>query len=148
MGTHPAPSFANIYLARRIDEQIRKLALKYGNNGQSALQAFKRFLDDLFQIFKGTTKQIHQFIEEVNPIPPTLKFTISHTMITHVPDCDKCECEPLTSIPFLDTCLSIKNGKIEVDRYRKKTDRNQYMDQNTDQMSRFFSFSSDVNIIC
>ena len=51
MGIHPAPSFANIYLARRLDEAIRAIAEKYGQNGQSALQIFKRFLDDLFQIF-------------------------------------------------------------------------------------------------
>ena len=30
MGIHPAPSFANIYLARRIDKAIRQLEFKYG----------------------------------------------------------------------------------------------------------------------
>ena len=53
MGIHPAPSFANIYLARRLDEAIRAIAEKYGENGQTAFQMFKHFLDDLFQIFKA-----------------------------------------------------------------------------------------------
>ena len=37
MGIHPAPSYANIYLVRRIDSEIRKLAQKYCENGASAL---------------------------------------------------------------------------------------------------------------
>ena len=36
IGIHPALSFANIYLARRIDTEIIKLGLKYGRNGKSA----------------------------------------------------------------------------------------------------------------
>ena len=32
-----------------------------------------------------------------------------------------------TSIPFLDTSLKIENGKIDIDLYKKKTDRNQYL---------------------
>ena len=60
MGIHPAPSFANNYLARRLDNIIRELSQKYGENNESAFKIFKRFLDDLFQIFIGTTKQLHQ----------------------------------------------------------------------------------------
>ena len=30
MGIHPAPSFANIYLAKRIDSEIKIIAQKYG----------------------------------------------------------------------------------------------------------------------
>ena len=127
MGIHPAPSFANIYLARRLDRAIRTIAEKYGENGSSAFQIFKRFLDDLFQIFKGTTKQLHKMYEEINNIHPTLKFTLTHTTIESEPEEDRCNCEPLKSIPFLDTSLSIENGKIEIDLYRKKTDRNQYL---------------------
>ena len=57
MGIHPAPSFANIYLAKRIDSEIKIIAQKYGENGRSALQLFKRFMDDLIQLFKGTAAQ-------------------------------------------------------------------------------------------
>ena len=87
----------------------------------------KRFLDDLFQIYEGTTKQLHQIYDEINQLHPTLKFTMEHTSIPNEPKEDRCDCEFKSSIPFLDTSLSLENGKIEIDLYRKKTDRNQYI---------------------
>ena len=127
MGIHPAPSFANIYLAKRIDKLITELEYKYGENNKSAIQIFKRFLDDIFQIFTGTTKQIHELYDEINKIYPTLKFTMIHTSIEDKPIEDKCECEFTSSIPFLDTSLSIIDGHIDMDLYKKKMDRNQYL---------------------
>ena len=127
MGVHPAPDYANIYLARRIDQQIRELAQKYGQNGGSALSLLLRFLDDIFSIFHGTTKQLHEFFEEVNCIHPTLKFTMSHTAVESEAAEDKCNCQVKNSIPFLDISCSIENGKIRTDLYKKETDRNQYL---------------------
>ena len=40
---------------------------------------------------------------------------------------DRCESQPLESILFLDTLLSLRNRRISVDLYRKPTDRNQYL---------------------
>ena len=65
MGTHPAPSYANIYLARRLDDKIENLGRKYGSNGKSAWLLFKRFLDDLI-------KQHHIIFNEMNHLHPTL----------------------------------------------------------------------------
>ena len=124
MGIHPAPSFANIYLARRLDEAIKNIGLKYGQNNKSVFRILKRFLDDLFQIFEGTSKQLHQIYDEINKLHPTLKFTMEHTSIPDEPKEDRCDCEYKSSIPFLDTSLSLENGKVEIDLYRKKTDRN------------------------
>ena len=79
MGIHPAPPpFANIYLARRIDKQIHILAHKYGKNGKSSIIMMKRFLDDMFKIFRGTSKQLHMLLDDMNKIHPTLKFTMTH----------------------------------------------------------------------
>ena len=125
MGIHPAPSFANIYLAKRIDNELTRLASKYDKNGESAMQIFKRFLDDIFQIFKGTTKQLHELFEEINKLHPTLKLTMAHTTVKDEPMEYRCNCEPCDSIPFLYTSISIENGRIEVDLYKKETDRNQ-----------------------
>ena len=69
MGIHPAPSFVNIYLAKRIDEEIVRLGFKYGKNGISAFKMIKRFLDDLFHIFVGTSKQLHKLYDEINKNP-------------------------------------------------------------------------------
>ena len=52
---------------------------------------------------------------------------MSHTSIEGESPENKCDCEPISSIPFLDTECSIKNGKIETALYRKPTDRNQYL---------------------
>ena len=37
---------------------------------------------------------------------------------------EKCDCDNKTSIPFLDTSLSIENSEIVVDLYKKPTDKN------------------------
>ena len=48
MGTKPAPPFANIFMAKNIDNKIRKVAEKYMENGEIPLKFMKRFLDDIF----------------------------------------------------------------------------------------------------
>ena len=52
---------------------------------------------------------------------------MKHTTSEHEDEQDICDCPPTQSIPFLDTSLSIENGQIEVDLYRKPSDRNQYL---------------------
>ena len=78
MAPHPTPSYANLYLARRIDQYISELGYKYGENGMSAFLMFKRFLDDIFQIFKGTTKQLHKLFSDMNKIHPTPIYNNAH----------------------------------------------------------------------
>ena len=72
MGTPPAPSYANT-MAQIIYEKITE------TNQKSALKLLKRFLDDIFQIFIGTSKQLHEFFVDINEIHPTLMFTMTHT---------------------------------------------------------------------
>ena len=45
MGTRPAPSYANIFMAKKIDPVIKDLANRIDND---PLCFFKRFLDDIF----------------------------------------------------------------------------------------------------
>ena len=52
-----------------------------GTNGESAFKIFKRSLDDLFQVFIGTTKQLHEIFKAIIHIHPTLKFTMVHTSV-------------------------------------------------------------------
>ena len=40
---------------------------------------------------------------------------------------NQCDCETKISIPFLDTSISIENGKLMADLYKKPTDKNQYL---------------------
>ena len=131
MGTRPAVSYANIFMARRIDNKITSLATQL-NEGNNPLLCFKRFLDDIFTIYTGTLENLHKFLEEINNIHPTIKFTMNHTTPSFPPSDDPappppCACCTETSLPFLDTSCSIRNNKIILDLYRKPTDRNQYL---------------------
>ena len=115
-------------MARRMDSEIIKLTIKHGE-GTFPIRMFKRFLDDIVMLWCGTVDSLHSFIKEINTIIPSIQFTLSHTfLVTDLEDTtNPCKCERTTSISFLDTSLSISNGKVEVDLYRKPTDRNQYL---------------------
>ena len=122
MGASPIPDYADIFMDI-IDKQIKIAATK----GKGALKLLKRFLDDLFLIFKGTTKELHLLLDRINQINPSIQFTMKHTTRKSEEAQDKCSCEELKAIPFLDTLCSIEKGKIEIDLYKKSTDKNQYL---------------------
>ena len=128
MGTKPAPDYANVFLAKKVDKRFWEIAKKYQENGIIPMKSMKRFLDDIFLIFLGSIEKLHAFFHEINQIHPTIKFTMAHTTPKH--DLMKpsvCQCPQIEAIPFLDTLCQIKNGKISTDLYRKPTDRNQYL---------------------
>ena len=93
---------------------------KYEENGKSAFIIVKRFLDDIFKIFKGTSTDLHNLFEEMNQIHLSLKFTLAHTTPEEELEEDKYDCNKGASLPFLDTLLSIKNGRIEVDLHKER----------------------------
>ena len=130
MGTRPAVSYANIFMARRIDKKILSLAAQLQDE-KNPLLCFKRFLDDIFTIYTGTLENLHNFLEELNKIHPTIKFTMNHTTPYSHSDnpapLPTCACCTGNTLPFLDTACSISEKKIIVDLYRKPTDRNQYL---------------------
>ena len=127
MGQRPIPSLANIFMARRIDNKIKELSSKYSKDRNQALLLFKRFLDDIFMIFNGTTKQVHKLFDDINNIHPSIKLTMMHTSIESESQEDRCDCQYQERIPFLDTSCAIKNKKIDIDLYKKETDRNRYL---------------------
>ena len=61
MGQRQVPPYANIFMSQNIDPQIIERAKLYMKSGKSSLQFLKRFLDDLFSIWKGTSKDLHRF---------------------------------------------------------------------------------------
>ena len=103
---------------------IRLHKLRKINFEVNPIKFFKRFLDDIFIIFKGTNRKLHSFLNEINKISNSIKFTMEHTTRDK---CDECDCHDVTSIPFLDTQCQIENNKIIVDLYKKPTDRNMYL---------------------
>ena len=113
MGTRPAVSYANIFMARRIDDKIATLATQL-EDGKNPLLCLKRFLDDIFTIYSGSLENLHKFLEELNNIHPTIKFTMNHTTpFSSSPSSDNpvptpsCACCTGDSLPFLDTSCSI-----------------------------------------
>ena len=78
IGSNPAPPFANIFMAK-IDKEILRVAQKMKVEHNVTLEFLKRFLDDLFAIFIGSTKLLHKLWKENNKIHPSVNFTILHT---------------------------------------------------------------------
>ena len=153
MGSRPVPPYANIFMARFIDPKLLEKAKMFMKNGLYPIKFLKRFLNDLFLIWLGTTKSLHLYFEEINKIHPNIKFTMKHTTSRGETDDDRCSCQTEESIPFLDTSVKIKNDKLIVDLYKKATDRNQYLLTNSIHppdcfKSIPFSLALRINRIC
>lgn len=121
-------------MAKRIDKRIWQIMeeLERENNLQSPLLLLlKRFLDDLFLVLQGTTKQVHLLLKKINQIHTSIQFTMQHTQNKNEKEEDRCDCTPNDSVPYLDTLCSIKDGKIDIDLFRKECDRNQYLLQSS-----------------
>ena len=127
MGARPTPPYANIFMATKIDPEIHRIAEELGSDGSMSLRLLKRFLDDLFMIFIGNSKKLHEFFNKLNQIHPSIKLTMNHTKINNELEQTQWSCSPNSEIPFLDTSCSIENGKSVLDLYKKPTDRNQYL---------------------
>ena len=85
-------------------------------------------IDDIFILFRGSLDTLHAFLEDLNTIHPTIKFTMTHTVpYLKENNFTACSCDLSSSLAFLDTSCQISGGQIIVDLYRKPTDRNQYL---------------------
>ena len=100
MGTKAAPPYANLFMGRH-EETIREAFVW-------AIPFWKRFIDDIFLIFLGTTEQLQSMKDFMNNLHPTIKFTFEHS--TH-------------EISFLDMkILIVTDRKLSTTLYRKPTD--------------------------
>ena len=130
MGTISAPNTATLTMGKLIDPKLHQLALDIQGNFDP-ISALKRFLDDYFMLWTGGIQSLEEFLNEINNIHPTLKFTYNYTSpfpcyeTTDVPH--DCFCHTTRKIPFLDVEIEIKNDKLITDIYRKPTDRCQYL---------------------
>ena len=91
-----------------IDQQILNLAESLPS---SPISFYRRFLDDIFIIFEGSPENLHSFVKEINKIHPRIKFTMTHSTPENI-NSPGCECETTDDIPFLDTSIKIKDGKL------------------------------------
>ena len=100
MGGRYAPPYANLFMCR-IENRIHQ---EWSNN----IIFWKRFIDDIFFIFKGDINQLIQLQNFMNDIHVTIKFTFEQSR---------------TEIDFLDTHLSLSNNRITTLLFKKPTDR-------------------------
>ena len=106
----------------KIDELMKELTRNISNT--DPIRLYKRFLDAIFLVWKGSVPELQTFLEEINNLHPSIKFTAELTcpykcIIVGPHDCF---CRQTPSIPFLDTSVSIKDGKFFTDLYRKPCD--------------------------
>ena len=81
-------------------------------------------LDDIIMIFCGSYANLHNFIADINTIHPSIKFTLQHTKSNNHDDNENnCSCDQSDWVPYLDTSLSIRGGRINSDLYRKPSDK-------------------------
>ena len=80
-------------------------------------------------VWKGSVAELQEFLEAMNKLHPTIKFTAEFTspFSCQVQGPRDCFCHQTRSVPFLDNRVSVKNGKFSTDIYKKPTDRCQYL---------------------
>ena len=99
------PSYANLFLGF-----FEANALK---NAPFQPHTWLRYIDDIFMIWTEGLDNLKIFIDYLNNIHSTIKFTSSHSS---------------TNIPFLDVSVSLTNdGSISTDLYTKPTDKHLYI---------------------
>ena len=111
----------------KIDELMKELTRNISNT--DPIRLYKRFLDDIFLVWKGSVPELQTFLEEINNLHPSIKFTAELTCPykCNIVGPHDCFCHQTQSISFLDTSVSIKDGKFFTDLYRKPSDCCQYL---------------------
>ena len=112
IGKKHAPALCCLGAGKLEEEQIfpseifRSIVAKDNTTQDESDRFYKRFIDDMIAAMDGTEEEAKQFVEWLNTLDSSLKFTYEWS--------DK-------EITFLDTKLVIEDGKLETDRFVKPT---------------------------
>ena len=104
MGTKLAPSYANLFMTKFEEKYVYTYPLQQ--------KLWKRFIDDIFVIWPHGMDSLLEFINHLNTVHFTLKFTI--------------DISP-TDISFLDLIVYIMGSKLYPRLHTKVTDRHMYL---------------------
>ena len=130
MGTSSAVNSSSITMGMLIDPKLRKIATDI-QPGIDPIRRMGRFLDDIISFWLGSHEQLELYLDKLNTIHPTIKFTYSYTcpFPCSIPrdTPHDCFCHTSRSIPFLDTLVEIIDEKIITDLYSKPTNTHQYL---------------------
>ena len=70
---------------------------------------WKRYIDDIFIVWQGSERELHEFASYLNSLVPTIIFNMEYDH---------------NAISFLDTTVRLHEGKLSTTLYRKPTDKN------------------------
>ena len=105
MGTRVAPTYANLFMGK-----LEKLLLENcPEHLKGFLHTWKRYIDDILVIWTVSDEEFQEFFNFLNSFHTTIKFDEPQ----HNSEDNSCE--------FLDLKISIEDGKISTDLYRKDT---------------------------
>ena len=99
MGTEVAPSYANLFMTKFEQNHV------YTYHLQPTL--WKRFIDDIFMIWPHGMDSLLEFIEYLNTVHPTIKFT---SIISQA------------KVSFLDLIIYIRGDKLYTRLHTESTD--------------------------
>ena len=107
MGSNMAPNYAGLYVGYL---EKTKILNPVQNPFLSNIILWKRYIDDVFLLFKGTREELNNFFIFMNSCSDHLKFTMSFDFY---------------SLNFLDLLITRgEDGVLYTDLYTKPTDRN------------------------
>ena len=112
MGTICAPSYASIFM----DHFERKFIYPFI---KTFSLIYLRFIDDIFFIWASSKTDLKNFLNELNTKHPSIKFEYEISK---------------ERISFLDTEICIKNNKLHTKIFRKKTDRQTFLNINSEHL--------------
>lgn len=101
MGSPISPLFSDIYM----DD----LESQFLNNSkfQKNILFYYRYVDDIICLWSGTHRQLSTFLNHINSLSPTIKFTVEH--------------ENNRSLNFLDLTITRLESSLEFNIFRKPT---------------------------
>ena len=79
---------------------------------------WKRFIDDVFFIWKDSEENLEGFLKELNGFHPIIKFNSGESKMK-------------MKVNFLDVVIKIKNGRLSTDLYSKPVDSHQFVHYNS-----------------
>ena len=104
MGTKLAPSYANLFMTKFEKSHVYTYQLQPTQ--------WKRFIDDIFMIWPHGMDSLLEFLEHLNTVHPTIKFTSTISQ---------------TEVSFLDLKIYIRGDKLHTRLHTKSTDRHMYL---------------------
>ncbi len=108
IGTRAAPTFANLFMGWWENKMQQEWT-------GTALEFYRRFINDLFFLWLGSREEFEKFIIYVNSIFPNIKLTAEYSYETR-------------SVNYLDMKIFIDDqGYIRTNLYKKENKKNNYL---------------------